>query len=284
MDQLLREYHSMKRVTMFILPLLAAAIIFAFINRYITLVLLAVTLLYHVFYSRKKQKNYSSHVTRENLLATTCKQLGTRDISENSGGAITEDMILSSGLMPVKRQKGSPLLCYGISGTLNGWKICLCDATVAQNFTLVKNGRKRVHFNSGVWVRIQLPTNPQLRYCLYEESSVPTPIRMEFYKNKLKMTKREIEEPKLQGRCVLYQPSDAGYQVSTRVEYEFAKLLDYTPGYPAMSVKNDHVDFFLRGRFVARPVSVSNAPTQQLIDFDPLPELPYLINIAREIK
>ncbi len=283
MDQLISEYRRMRLATFLILPLLICAAVFAFINRYITLALLAITLVYHLLYLRKKQKNYSSHVTRMNLLATTCRQLGAEDFFENSGGRITDELVIESGLMPVKQQKGSPLLCYGISGTLNGFEISLCDATIAQDFTLVKKGKKRVHFNSGVWVHIKLPENSQKRYCLYEESSVPTPIRMDFYSNKMIMKKAELDEPKLQGRCVLYQPKDSEDQINSRVEYEFAKLMDYTPGYPAMSVKGDHVDFFLRGRFVVRPVSVANAPTQQLIDFDPLPELSYLIKIAKEI-
>ncbi len=277
------EYRSVKRAILMILPLLGAAAVFAFINRYVTLVLLAVTVLYHLFYSRKKQKEYTGHVNRENIRATTCRLLGSDTLHEKDGGKITRKTIESAGLMPVKADKGSPLLCWGIDGTLNGFAVSVCDATIAQDFTLVKRGKKRVHFNSGAWVRITLPEDTGKRYCILEETSVPTPIRMEYFKNRLNMELTDLEEEKLIGRCALYQPRDREQQMSTRAQYEFAKLLDYTTGYPAMSVNGDHVDFFLRGRFLAMPVSVTDAPTENSISFDPLPELSYLIKIAKAI-
>ena len=45
----------------------------------------------------------------------------------------------------------------------------------------------------------------------------------------------------------------------------------------AGSLQGDTLTVFLRDRFLARPVSMKSAPTAALLQFDPLPELDYIL-------
>ncbi len=43
------------------------------------------------------------------------------------------------------------------------------------------------------------------------------------------------------------------------------------------------MDIFIRNRFLARPVSVRQAPTEAMLGFDPFPELAYLADLAKTL-
>jgi hypothetical protein len=61
------------------------------------------------------------------------------------------------------------------------------------------------------------------------------------------------------------------------------ELAGYTPGKAAFSLQGDTLTVFLRDRFLARPVSMKSAPTAALLQFDPLPELDYILRCAQSL-
>lgn len=277
------KYRKLRLYTLIMLVLLISSVAFVFIQKNVTFVLLTVAILYHLFVLRKKQKEYSNSVTETNLKNTLCPYLGTKDLHLHNGGTITLQTLQSAGLMPVRVTKGSPLLCFGIDGQKNDFSVSICDATIAQDFTLQKKGRKRVHFNSGVWVHMEQPNPLKNRWCLLDETSVPTPIRMDYFSKDKTMQPFSVGNDYIGERCVLYHPIDQDVHLSAALLHEIKRLIDYTPGYMAISVNGNSIDFFIRGRFLSRPVSLSQAPTKETLSFDSFPELPYLIRIAKAV-
>lgn len=277
------KYRRLRIYTILMLVLLIAALACVFFSRIGALVLLGVALVYNFSILRRQQKIYSDAVTEANLLNTICPTLHTTELHAADGNAISLKTLQQAALMPIKDSKGSPLFCWGISGTKDGLSISICDTTIAQDFQLKAKGRKRVHFNSGAWIHMELPEDTKKRWCLIDETAVPTPIRMEYFSHRMNMQTASVGNDIVGKRCVLYQPADREHQLSEALLHEIQKLIDYTPGYLAISVKGNSVDFFVRGRFLSRPVSMSKAPTQALVDFNPFPELSYLIKIAKAI-
>lgn len=277
------KYRKLRICVIIMLLLLTAALACVFFYRIAAFILLFIALSYYLLFLKKKQQFYSDAVTEANLSNTICPILKTADVHRKDGNLIFAQTLKQAGLMPVKESKGSPLLCFGISGTVDDLAVSVCDATIAQDFSLREKGRKRVHFNAGAWVHIDLPDNTHQRWCLLDETSVPTPIRMDYFSHKMNMRTAPVGNDIIGKRCVLYQPAEAKQPLQSKVLHEIQKLIAYTPGYLAISVNGDSVDFFIRGRFLSRPVSLSKAPTNDLIQFDPFPELSYLIKIARAI-
>lgn len=275
------KYKKLRVFSAIMLLLLLCALASIFFNRSFALMLLGAALAYHFLLLRRKQKDYSNEVTKANLLATIAPSIGAKELHPDDGGAITTQTLLNSSLMPVKILKGSPLLCWGMDGAKDGFSLSMCDATIAQDFGLKEKGKKRIHFNAGIWVHIELPDAIDQHFCLLDEASVPTPIRMDYFSNKTDMQTASVGNKNIGSRCVLYRPKEKEKQLSAKLLHEIQQLLEYTPGYLAISAKDTSVDFFLRGRFLSRPVSIAKAPTKQMIEFDPFPELAYIIKITK---
>ena len=283
LSSLRQYYHRLRlRISLMILILLTA-LVFVFVQRIVSLLLLGGGIVYYLIFIRRAQNRYTRAFTHANLACTIAPAIFASSIEEDGGSSITKETITGAGLMPVKNVSGSPLLRWGMDGTLNGFSLSLCDATIAQDFSLAKRGKKRVHFNSGVWVHIALPTNTGQHWCLLDETSVPTPIRMEYFSHRHRMQTTPIGNDVLGKNYVLYQQAEKSQPLSPAVLREVQKLADYTPGYPAFSVKEMCLDVFIRGRFLAGPVSMAKAPTQELLSFDPFPELDYILKIAKAV-
>lgn len=284
LNNLQQRYQRYRLLVFIMLLLLIGALAMFFLYRPLVLLLLAVAVLFHLFVLRPCQKDYSDAVTTANLLQTTCKALGTDEILKQGGHLITPETIQQAGLMPCGDEKNLPLLRWELHGEKKGISFALCDATIPQNFKLAENGKRRVHFDSGVWTHIDLPIDTQMHVCILDETSVPTPIRMQFFSQKWNYETASISDMDVAKRMVLYRPRGTQQQPSDALLLKLKALMEYTPGYIALSINNSQMDIFIRGRFLARAVSVSQKPSPQLIDFEPFPELSYIIEIARAVS
>lgn len=274
-------YRRYRMQVFFLLLLLLAALVLVPKNRLLTLTALAAALLFHLFLVRPRQKAYVNAFTQANLLCTLCPKLGANTVSEKNASHITADLLKNAHLMPFCQESGTPLLCWEISGCLRGLSVSLCDATLAQKFRLTEKGKNRIHFNTGVWTHIGLAKDTGMNFCLLHEASVPTPIRMEFFSQESLFLPAKLSDPDLAKTFVLYCPATEQAQaLPGRFLEELKKLSEYTPGYVAIRVRANQMDIFIRGRFLARPVSVRQAPTKELLSFDPFPELLYLMDLA----
>ena len=266
------------------LAFLVAALICVFVNRYLVFILLALAVVFHLALLRPLQKNYTRKVCEANLEQTLCRLLGADSVSEEAPGAITAETVTASKLMPMVPYKNSPLLRWQISGERKGIRVSLCDATIAQEFRLKTKGKRRMHFNAGVWVHIALPKKTDKRFFLLDETSVPTPIRLDHFKSLPSFESVILSDKELADHVALYRTIHVpSHEPSDAFMNEFRRLVHYTPGYVAVSVDEDHMDLFIRGRFLTRPVSISKKPEQSLISFDPFPELSYIVSLASSL-
>lgn len=277
--QLQKAYRFTRRLIFLNIPLLAAAVASLFFNRYLTLALLAAAVAWQLLFLRPGQKRYASRVTRENLLHTVCARLGAGDVLEKSGGAITPKAIRDAGLVPVDQGENACLLCQGIGGAMDAFQVDVCDATLAESFQLVKNGKHRVHFNTGCWMRFTLPEDTGCDWRILDQDAVPTPMRLEFYSRQSALEQSPLNDV-LDGRFLCYLPPD-GRRPSRALLRQLKLLADYTPGRVALSLQGNTLHLFLQGRFLARPVSMACAPTEKQLAFDPMPELEYGLRLAK---
>ncbi len=173
------------------------------------------------------------------------------------------------------------MLRQGIQGRLGGYEAAVCDATLGESFQLVKNGKRRVHFTSGCWVRITLPADTGADWRLLHKDAVPTPIRQEFYAARPLLDPADPPAGCPEGFLYYKGPGPAP---GPRTLAQLAKLAAYTPGQPALSLQGSTLTVFIRGRFVSRAVSLKGAPTAEFLGFDPLPELDYLHKLAGAVQ
>lgn len=278
LQQMYRRY----RMQVFLLLLiLIAALVLVFQSHTLTLAALALAMLFHLCVVRPQQKKYVNAFTRANLEHTLCPKLSIPAVSEKNAAHITPALLQKAGLMPFRRTSSTPLLRWELSGQMRGLSVSLCDAVLAQDFKLTEKGKQRVHMNTGVWIHMELSRDTGMNFRLLDENSVPTPIRMDFFSQESLYVSSPVPDAELAKCFVLYHPASEDLPVLPgRFLRELKKLKDYTPGYAAVSVHGNLLDVFIRSRFLTRPVSVRQAPTEELLDFDPFPELLYLLDLA----
>ncbi len=281
LNEIQQLYHKYRLLVFAMLMLLVTALAMAFVNRPLVFPVLALAVAFHLLFLRPCQKRYTTSVTRASLRQTVCRFLGTKEPEEKGGRLLTAQLMEDAGLMPCGDDQSQPLLCWEIHGQKKDMTLTLCDATIPQSFRLTKRGKKRVHFNAGVWIHVDLPGDTGLHYKVIDETAVPTPIRMDYFAQKWSYETGSLGDPELAKRMVLYRPKDTLQQPSPALLEKLSGLVEYTPGYVALGVNGSHMDVFIRGRFLARPVSVSAKPSQALLDFDPLPELSYVLDLAK---
>lgn len=281
-ERLHAQYKKLRLAIGCIFVPLGLAVVFAFFNRYICLALILVALVYHLCYLRPLQKKYTSEAVRQNLLATVCAALDTTKLDEKGGGRLTEADLRAATLMPIDQGKNMVLLCQGVGGIKDGIQVDVCDATLAQHFSLVEKGKHRVHFNSGCWMRFRLPTDTGADWSLMHKDAIPTPIRLAFYARHTRYEQAALPEY-LAENHLCYTPVDAPDLPAGEVLRQVKQLADYTPGRLAISLKGDTLTVYLGQRFLARPVSVSTPPTAETLGFDPMPELAYALRMAKVV-
>ena len=191
-----------------------------------------------LFLSKSKTGNPSIHISSK----IGCQKLGAEPPEERGGGTVTPRAVRAAQLMPFDETEGCCLLAQGITGTLGGMPVSVCDATFGQTFHLVKNGRKRV----------PRPAPP----------AVPRPAS---------------------GRRWIPDWRGSARADTASLLRKAGELAGYTPGKAAFSLQGDTLTVFLRDRFLARPVSMKSAPTAALLQFDPLPELDYILRCAQSL-
>ena len=277
-----RAYRSYRLSVFCFIPLLIAAAVFLFWNRYVTLVLLELAVLYQLFYLRRRQRRYTSQFNRANLQVTLCPALGCGAPEEQGSAGITRQTILEACLMPLDKGENAALLRQGLQGKKEDVAAALCDAVLAESFTLVNKGRHRVHFNCGCWIHLTLPLDTGCDWRLLQENALPTLISRAFYAGHTELEAAPLADRELAGRFVLYRPVTQPEQAPSPALLKQLRLLaDYTPGQLAISLRGRSMDVFLRNRFLARPVSFAAAPTLAQLELDPLPELDYLLRMAK---
>lgn len=284
LPKLQQYYKEYRRNVLVMLLFLIAAFAAAFVYRPMILPILAVALIWHFKVLHPSQQLYTDGVNQANLERTVCQKLAMSSLTIDDLVPVTPEIIERAGLMPCSDEKSSPLLLWGIYGEKRDFRLAMCDATIPQNFRLSEKGKRRVHFNSGVWVHIDLPVDTQLHYKLLDETSVPTPIRMDYFAKHWGNETAPIDDPDVAKRFVLYRPKNTDQHPSPAVLKSLKDLMEYTPGYVALSIHGSQLDVFVRGRFLARPVSVSKPPTEEVLDFDPFPELGYIVRLATAIE
>ena len=123
--RLQHQYRAYRRLVLLFIPILAAAVVFAFVNRYVTFVLLAAAVLYQVLYLRRLQKKYQNDFIQNNILCTVAQKIGADHVTEESGGALTPEVLRKAALIPFDEGKATCLLREGISGELEGFQVDL---------------------------------------------------------------------------------------------------------------------------------------------------------------
>ena len=281
LDQLLQQYRRFKRSVFLMVLLLAAAAVCVFINRMLTFAIIGAAVLYHMFCLRKLQKQYTGTFADVNIKMTLGKDIGTDSVTTESGGSITEDTVKKAQMVPYDDRKGSCLLREGLTGESNGIQAACCDAVLAESFQLVKKGKNRIHYLTGVWISYTLDGDTGADWRLLDKDVLPVPVRQNYYQRMSGLKRMDADEVEDE-RFILYSRNQS--VPDHKLMKEIIALADYTPGKLAISLRGNMLNIFIRDRIIARAVSVKEPPTMEKLMFHPFPEISYTTQCAKRCQ
>lgn len=277
LQQLQAQRNGVRRGMLVLIPLLLAAALVIFRSRWLAIVLTAAAAAWQLLYVQPHKKRYLDDFVQENIRRTLCVPLGSSGAQEKSGGALTADTLRGAALLPFDGGKGSVLLRQGLSGQKDGIAAALCDASLAEG--LPGESRRHTHFCTGCWMHFALPQDTGRSWRMVDRELLPVPIRRAFYAGQPALQETAPADVALAEKFVFYLPE--GTAPSRAVLRLLRQFADYTPGHIAVSLHGAELDVFLGGRFLARPVSFRQEPTEALLNFDPLPELGWGLRLAK---
>lgn len=152
LDALSTQYRNLRLLYLVYLAAAVVALIFFFIDKRITLILIAASLIFHLVVVRGRSKAYSKAFVHACLQSTFSRVL--QDAEHTPQSPLDSEALRQVRLVAVNPAKGSILVQEGATGTYRGRPVRLSDAGFTHSFTI---GDKRHHeFVVGAWVTVEL--------------------------------------------------------------------------------------------------------------------------------
>lgn len=263
-EKLKKEFDRIRLTAYFMIAMVICVILVsAFRKFWLTLIIIAVTVFLQLFVFRKMQKKYTEHAVTENIRATIGQILHTDKVVMKGDELLDEQVIREADLIPAIDKSGAINLftaVSGYSGTKDRkMKVTSCDVTIAKH---QEGTRISAEIICGNWIHIELPEATGHSFIVKDGRILPSLAGEDAGKAKISADSPEAAE------------------VPVKFRRELEKLEGYTTGTISMRVNYDTSDIFLRDRFLAASFSARSEVTQQMIDWNPLPELEKVLDLV----
>lgn len=263
-EKLKKEYDRIRLTAYFMIAMVICVILVsAFRKFWLTLIIIAVTVFLQLFVFKKMQKKYTDHAVTENIRATIGQILHTDKVVMKGAELLDEQVIREADLIPAIDKSGAVNLFTAVSGYTGTkdrkMKVTSCDVTIAKH---QEGARISAEIICGNWIHIELPEVTGYSFIVKDGRILPSIDREDAGEGERSADISESAE------------------ISEKFRRELEKLEEYTTGRISMRVKNDTTDIFLRDRFLAASFSARSEVTQQMIDWNPLPELEKVLDLV----
>lgn len=263
-EKLKKEYDRIRITAYFMIAMVICVILVsAFRKFWLTLIIIAVTVFLQLFVFRKMQKKYADHAVTENIRATIGQILHTDMVVMKGDELLDEQVIREADLIPAIDKSGAVNLFTAVSGYTGikerKMKVTSCDVTIAKH---QEGTRISAEIICGNWIHIELPEVTGYSFIVKDGRILPSMDREDA---------GEVERS---------TDISESAEIPEKFRRELEKLEEYTTGRISMRIKNDTTDIFLRDRFLAASFSARSEVTQQMIDWNPLPELEKVLDLV----
>lgn len=267
------QFQSLRRLYFFFMILAILALVVYFIQPWLTLVLLGISLALNLLLGRKKSREYtqaflhlSAQISLERHLDHAIHTLEpVLEISE----------IRDSRMLPCNAAHGSILCREGGSGTYHGRQVRLGDVTLAHTFT--QGGKKRHNFTVGSWILVKLDRDTGLDCRFIGENTTPEQSLTEMLWVESDLT-RTAAPTRANWRILC--PEDNTTLPSDAFLKQLDKLHTKADGRVAVCVQGDKLHIMLIGDILGQKVSARMAPGPNFHQADLLPNLSYALMLS----
>lgn len=262
-SRLKKELDRIRYTAYLMIALVVVVILVSVLRKFwLTTFFIAVTVFLQLFVFRRMQKNYVEHAVLENIKATAGRLLNTENVVIKGDKMLPEEVIRKAALVPAIEKAGA-INCFaavsGYAGTdEKRMEVTSCDVTFAQHQPGTKISADIV---CGNWIHIRMP----------EKTGYWFTVSDGMIRNDREPDDRAPEA---------FPGHKGGIRLPERFYRRLEKLESYTTGSLSMKVGSDTADVFLRDRFLAGKFRAGSEVTEQMIEWDPLPELEKVLDLV----
>ena len=189
-DGLRRQYRRLRLLYLAYLAAAVLALIFFFVDRRITLVLVAASLIYHLVVVRPAGRAYQRafiHACGQYTLARRLEE--PRHTAEPT---LTEEELRRARLVAASEAKGSVLIKEGGAGRWRNRPVRLGDAGFTNAFPM--DGKTHHEFVVGTWVTVELGRDTGLDWRLIQERVMMKPSRDAWFRRESGLKRVVVKE------------------------------------------------------------------------------------------
>lgn len=273
---LTRQFKTLRLLYLLCLLLAVAALAAYFVDRRLTLAVLGVNALFYLLAARPRAKAYQRACIQGSIRLTLSRYL--------ADAAYASPALDPSDIQNVHlaAEDGSLTQKEGGRGLWQGHGVRVCEVVLGNSF--YRDARHRAaEFLAGTWVQVELGRDTGLDCRLISRKLMNPLSRAAYFARHggLHEVEDGLPPPLAEGWLVMAGETDA--LPSDHVLKHVKKLASYTPAPMALAVTDGTLSVFLRQRLLWRKVSARQAPTRDWLEFDLLPELGYILEIARRL-
>lgn len=294
-DSLNRLNGEQKKLTMCVIGL-AVVLLGAFgtallKHMQLSLALMVCALLYQLIFYRKMRNRYEKMVNDENLRWTVCRVLKDSTLDPDGGAGLKPEIVEQAHLLPHFTAGVSTFGAFkGVSGRDGKTKVIAADVALNDSFRKGGGTRKPI-LNCGCFVHLDFSEDEARRkadFRVLTDGPLFAYLGEDFEAKYPEYKRVPQASSGLPDTLRLYVPENAGAGEEMGLPGEdflrkLRNLADYTPAELWISVRQGHMDVYLRDRFLAMPVNDRKPLVKEVLLLDPLPELKRILDLAESV-
>lgn len=247
-----------------------------FIDKRLTLLVIGLSVVYHLFFVRTRSKAYVQNFVHLSILCTLRKHL--TQVSHASQALLTAEEVRSAKLIPSNSANGSVLCREGASGLWHGLSVRLSDVTVSHSFPMA--GKTHHEFVIGCWAVVDLGCDTGMDCRFLGSHSMMRPSLDHFLQSEsdLKMFHHDLDQDWVTLCCGSNCTLPGAHWLKT-----LKRLGKETDGHVAVSVCGNQLHIFLINQILGQKVSQRVAPGPDFEAVDLLPQLSLALSLADEL-
>jgi len=276
-EALKQQYRNLRILYFVSLILATGALICYFIDKRWTLVLLGASIVHHLLLVRPRSKQYEREYNHLCIEQTLSRYL--QDATRTASPAIDPEEIRKARLIPANAPKSSVYCFESGRGNYRGRTVRASDVTFTHSFLVVD--KKRHEFVTGTWVSVALEKDTGLDWRLLGPHVVAQPSLAEMLRREKDLQRlAELPPWMSEGGWTVLRPEGNPDLPHSMVLKQIRALAESTKCPLSVHIQGNQLNVFLVHRVLGQKVNIGEAPRDQWLAFDRLPELSGILKLS----
>ena len=278
LEGLTAQYRNLRMLYLAYLAAAILALIFFFVDRRVTLALIAASLIYHLVVVRGRSKAYTKAFVHACLQSTLERSL--QDARHTPESPLDPEELRQVRLVAVNPAKGSVLTREGGTGTYRGRAVRLSDAGFTHTFEM--EGKRHHEFVIGAWVTVELDHDTGLDCRLIHPKVMMKQSRDPYFggERELQQVVGGLPDWLAAAGWLVLRPRETPQLPDSRFLSAVHTLANRTELPLAVCVQGSRLHVYVTNRILGQKVSSRVEPGPAVVETDFFPELGGILKLS----